>query len=114
RGLGDLPAVFWFQQAVGMLALLVGGWVLALRAFMPGAMMFGLTSLFVPVFALSASVYSTRFIALEGGLFGLLSGVNHFGAVAFGAALVGLFLMYPRPLVRARWLWLVFGGYGVL
>lgn len=112
--MSDLPGAFWFQQGVGVLALLVGGWVVALRGSMPGAAMFGLTSLFVPVFALPASVYSTRFIALDGNLFRILSGLNHFGAVAFGAALVALFLMYPRRMVGVRWLWLVFAVYGTI
>lgn len=114
RGLSDLPVLFWFQQGVGILALLVGGWVLSFRRHDWGAAMFGLTSLFVPVFALAASVYSTRQIALEGDLFATLSAINHFGAVGFGAALVGLFLMYPRPLLRARWLVPIFGVYGAL
>ncbi|WP_113911759.1 sensor histidine kinase [Roseovarius dicentrarchi] len=114
RSLGDLPFVFWFQQGVAILALLVGGWVLALRASMPGAAMFGLTSLFLPLFTLPASVYSTRFVALDGSLFRVLSGINHFGAVAFGTALVALFLLYPRPLIRGRWLWLIAALYGAL
>ncbi|MDF1726167.1 MAG: ATP-binding protein [Sulfitobacter sp.] len=116
RTLADLPFPFWFQQGVGILALLTGGWVLSLRRKDWGARMFGFTALFIPVFAIAASVYSTRQIALPGDTFKLLSQINHFGAGAFGIALVGLFMMYPRPMVRARWLLLpaVIFGTGIL
>lgn len=68
------------------------------------ARMFGFTAIFVPIFAQAASVYSTRLIALDGDLFRPLSQVNHFGAGAFGTALLGLFLMYPRPMFHPKWL----------
>jgi signal transduction histidine kinase len=104
RTVGDLPFPFWFQQGVGIIALLVGGWVLSLRREDWGARMFALTAIFLPIAAMSASVYSTRQVALDGELFRTLSQINHLGAVGFGTALVGLFLMYPRPLVSPRWL----------
>lgn len=104
RQIGDLPFPFWFQQGVGILALLVAGWVISLRREDWGARMFALTGLFVPVFAIAASVYSTRQIALPGDVFKLLSQTNHFGAGSFGIALVGLFVMYPKPLFHPRWL----------
>ncbi|MFC6762179.1 hypothetical protein ACFQFQ_28705 [Sulfitobacter porphyrae] len=116
RQIGDLPFPFWFQQGVGILALLVAGWVMSLRREDWGARMFALTGLFVPVFAIAASVYSTRQIALPGDVFKLLSQTNHFGAGSFGIALVGLFLMYPKPLFHPRWLLLplVVFGTGIL
>jgi len=104
RTLADLPFVFWFQQGVGIVALLVGGWVLSLRRTDWGALMFGAMAVFVPVFAMSAAVYSTRPIAVDGALFRVLSATNLTGAACFGIALVGLFLMYPRPMVHPRWL----------
>ncbi|APE45937.1 hypothetical protein BOO69_20470 (plasmid) [Sulfitobacter alexandrii] len=116
REIADLPFPFWFQQGVGILALLVAGWVMALRRDDWGARMFALTGLFVPVFAMAASVYSTRQIALPGDTFKLLSQINHFGAGSFGIALVGLFLMYPKPLFHPRWLLvpLVVFGIGIV
>lgn len=112
RMLSDLPFAFWFQQAVGILALLTGGWVLALRREDWGARMFGFTALFVPIFAQAASVYSTRQIAMDGEFLKLMSQINHFGAAAFGTALVGLFLMYPRPMVHPKWLLVPLAIYG--
>jgi signal transduction histidine kinase len=112
RTLADLPFPFWFQQGVGLLALLVGGWVLGFRQTDWGVRMFAVTALFLPVAALSASVYSTRPIAIDGDLFRVLSSLNHIGAIAFGFGLVGLFAMYPLQLVRATWLVVPLAIYG--
>lgn len=113
RAISDLPFAFWFQHGVGVLALLVAGWVMALRRDDWGARMFALTGLFVAVFAIAASVYSTRQIALPGTTFKMLSQINHFGAASFGIALVGLFLMYPRPMFHPKWLLVPLGVYGI-
>ncbi|WP_422825224.1 ATP-binding protein [Thalassococcus sp. BH17M4-6] len=104
RQLSDLPWAFWFQIVVGLVSLFIGGWIIALRPGDWGARMFALTALFVPVFAQSAAIYSTRQIALDGGLFHTLSGINALGAVSFGIALVGLFSQYPKPMFRPVWL----------
>lgn len=116
RQLSDLPFAFWFQQAVGVLALLTSGWVLALRKADWGAGMFALTGLTLAIAAMSAAIYSTRQIALDGDLFHILSSVNHTGSITFGIALVNLFLMYPRPLIRPIWLLVptVFFSFGLL
>jgi signal transduction histidine kinase len=107
RMISDLPGAFWFQNIVGLISLFFGGWVLGLRREDWGARMFALTAVLVPVFAMAASIYSTRQIALDGTLFRVLSGINIGGAVGFGIALVGLFAMYPKPLFAPRWLWVV-------
>ena len=114
RSFGDLPAPFWFQLGVGGLALLIGAWIFALRPRDWGARMFALTGVCVPIFAIAASVYSTRQIALPGDTFRLLSGINHFGAGTFGIGLVALFAMYPRQLFRPVWLLVPAVGYGIL
>lgn len=113
RQLSDLPWTYWFQIAVGLISLFIGGWIIGLRREEWGARMFALTALFVPVFAQSAAIYSTRQIALDGTLFHILSGINIFGAVSFGIALVGLFSQYPKPMFRPVWLLLPVAIYGV-
>lgn len=102
RPIADLPAAFWFQLAIAMAGCLIACWVWVLRPRDWGARMFGITGLAFPVFAMSAAVYSSRELALPGSLFFALSTINHFGAVMFGAALVGIFLSYPRQLVAPR------------
>ena len=104
RGLADLPFAFWFQIGVGLVTLLIGAWVLALRPKDWGARMFALTGVCVPVFAFAAAVYSTREIALPGATFRTLAAINQLGACSFGIGLVGLFLTYPRQLVGPAWL----------
>ncbi len=107
RPIGSLPFVFWFQLGVGLACPLIAGWVYFLRPREWGTRLFALTGLAFPLSALSAAIYSTRELALPEGLFRVLSMLNHFGATAFGMALVGLFLVYPRPLVRpAGLLWI--------
>jgi signal transduction histidine kinase len=113
RKVSDLSFAFWFQQAVGILALLTAGWVLSLRRMDWGAGMFALTGFSLATAAMSAGVYSTRQIALDGDLFRVLSAVNHSGSIVFGMALVGLFLMYPRPMIRPHWLFVPFGLFSV-
>ena len=113
RHFADLHWTFWFQIGVGLVSLLIGGWVISLRREDWGARMFALTALFVPVFAHAAAIYSTRQIALDGTLFRVLSSINAFGAIAFGIALVGLFAQYPKQMFRPVWLLIPTAIYGV-
>jgi len=99
-----LPALFWYQLAVAVSGCLIAGWVWALQPNQWGARMFAITGLSFPVFALSAAIYSTREIAIDGQLFAALSAANHLGALLFGAALAGTFLSYPKPLLPPRYL----------
>ncbi|MGE3860631.1 MAG: ATP-binding protein [Burkholderiaceae bacterium] len=106
RPLADLPFVFWFQLAAGCASMLMGAWVWVLRPRDWGARMFALTGLMFTAAALPAAVYSTRALALPAPTFAWLSMLNHAGSLGFGAALVCLFLCYPKPLTRpAALLW---------
>ncbi len=105
RPLASLPLVFWFQLLCGGVALLVGAWVYALKPKgWPGRLLALSGLLFLPN-TYSAAIYSTRELALPGGLFELLSAINHLGALGFGGALAALFLVYPARLAAAKWLW---------
>lgn len=105
RPLASLPFVFWFQLLCGGVALLVGAWVYALKPkSWPGRLLALSGLLFLPN-TYSAAIYSTRELALPGGLFERLSALNHLGALGFGGALAALFLVYPARLAAAKWLW---------
>lgn len=113
RPLADLPGVYWFQVAVGVLGLLLSCWVWALRRGDWGARMFALAGLGMLVFATAAAVYTSRSPALPGGLFRVLSDANTAGALTFGAAMIGVFLCYPRRLVPPAVLLVPMGVFGV-
>jgi len=104
RRLDDLPGPFWMQLGIGAAAFLVSAWVWALRRGEAAARWLALVGTSILVFAQAAAVYSTRELALPAALHRALSALNHTGALTFGAAMIALFLVYPRRLVRARWL----------
>lgn len=112
RDPASLPLVFWFQLFAGAASLLIGAWVFALRPNDWGPRMLAACGLAFPLSTMTAAVYSTRELAIDGTVFRWLSTANHTGALMFGCGLVAIFLTHPRLLVRPRWLLvlpLVFG-----
>jgi signal transduction histidine kinase len=107
RPLADLPALFWLQMVFGAGALLIGAWVWSLRPRDLSVAMFGLTGLGLLFSTDAAAIYSSRELVIDGGLFRLLSAVNHLGAQMFGAGMVALFCLYPRRIASNRVLLLV-------
>jgi signal transduction histidine kinase len=101
RPIASLPSAFWVQLVTGSGALLIGAWVLALRPRDPPTRLFALSGAMIMLSAFAAAVYSARELAIDGSLFRLLSGLNHIGAVGFGAVMISLFLIYPRKLAPA-------------
>lgn len=101
--LSDLPFVFWFQNAVGLLAMIVSAWVFSLRRD-AGVIALVTLSFGLQLSATSASIYSARQLALPGELFTQLSHINHLGAAIFGTALVCMFMLFPRRIVPLVWL----------
>ena len=114
RPLSSLPPAFWVQIVTGLVSVIVGAWVWSLRRGELSARLLALAGLGILVAAFPAAVYSAREFALPGGLFRALSATNHFGALAFGVAMVALFLSYPRRLVPVSALWLLPALYGAI
>lgn len=102
RPLASLPAVFWVQLIVGGGSFLIGAWVWSLKRHDLPARILAFVGLSTMTFATAAAVYSTRELALPGGLFRALSAINHLGALSFGAGMIALFLVYPRRLVPVK------------
>lgn len=102
RPVTDLPSSFWVQFITGMGSLLLGAWVLALRPQDLPTRLFAVAGAMIMISAYGAAVYSSRELAIDGGLVRVLSALNHVGALGFGAAMIALFLLYPRPLVKPR------------
>lgn len=101
--LSDLPFVFWFQNAVGLFAMLAAAWVFSLRRDV-GVIAFLALSFGLQLSAASASLYGARQLALDGELFQRLSNLNHLGTAIFGTSLVCLFMLFPRRIVPLGWL----------
>lgn len=107
RPVGSLSVVFWFQLVVSSLGFLLGCWIWALRPHDRAAQVFAWLNAMYPVFAFAAAIYSTRDLALDGQLLHALVIVNTAGALLYGSALVCLFLVYPKVLMRPKRLWLI-------
>ncbi|MCO5131392.1 MAG: histidine kinase [Xanthobacteraceae bacterium] len=106
RPISDLPSSFWVQLVTGFGSLLLGAWVLALRPRDLPTRLFTLAGVMIMMSAFAAAIYSSRELAIDGGLFRVLAALNHVGALGFGGAMISLFLVYPRRLASPRLLWI--------
>lgn len=107
RMLWTLPGSFWVQLLTGIASFIISGWVWALRPRQLAPALFALSGLGVLLTTLTSAFYAHRGLALPADLYRTLMPINHSGALLFGGGLVGLFLIYPRLLVRPAWLWLI-------
>ena len=105
RPVSSLPVAFWIQFCAGVLTITVAAFFLALRRSSPPVLAFAAAGLGVTASAFSAAIYSTRHLALDAALFDVLSAGNQIFAYVFGVALIILFAIYPRPLIKLRRLW---------
>ncbi len=114
RPITSLPPVYWVQIATGVFSVLIGTWIWSLRRDEHSARLLAVAGAGIMLSAFPAAVYSTREIALDGTVFRLLSAINHFGTFTFGVAMFALLLVYPRPIVQMRSLWLLPAVFGVI
>ena len=103
RPLTDLPPDFWVQCLVGLIAWLVSVAVFAFRPGEASARYLLLSGASTLLFAPAAAVYTTRELAVSGGLLQWASDLNFLGGSLFTASFVGLLLVYPRRIGPA-WL----------
>ncbi len=103
RPVTDLPAEFWVQVAVGVVAWLIAAGVWAFRRGERSAWYLLLSGWSTAVFSPMAAIYSTRELAMPGPLFRLLSDLNFMGGSIFAGTMVALLLCYPRR-VGPGWL----------
>ena len=107
RPVTDLPLSFWVQIVTGAGSLLIGAWVMAMRPADIVTRLFALSGAMIMVSAYPAAIYSSRELAIDGGLLRILSALNHIGALGFGMAMIAMFLCYPRRLVPLWSLWII-------
>lgn len=100
RTLLDLPGLFWLQVIIAGLAFLIASGVYAFKTSSIGAQQFFFAGLGLGLFALSASIYSTREFIFNGNWILILSNSNQLGATFFTAALVALLSQYPHKISK--------------
>ncbi len=108
RGPGDLPGTFWALIGTGLVALIIGAWVWALRPREAATGLFALAGAGLALSLYPIALYSSREIALPGGLFLALLEISVTGAWLMGAGLISLFLVYPVRLAGPRLVGLCF------
>jgi signal transduction histidine kinase len=117
RELTALPALFWFQLLCGGVGMLIGVAVFAFRSDEIAPRCFALSGSGLLTFVSVAAVYSTRELALPGGLFYTLSLINQYGTVLFVGGGTPVLWYYPRriaPLPMARMLLSLYAVFAVL
>jgi len=102
RPLADLPADFWVQCAVGLIAWLVSAAVFAFRPAEASARYLLLSGASTLLFAPAAAVYTTRELAVPGMLLRWACDLNFLGGSLFAASFVALLLVYPRK-IAPKW-----------
>lgn len=107
RPIWSLPVSFWIQFVTGIVSVLISGWVWALRPRQLAPALFAISGLGVLSVTLTSAFYAHRGLALPADAYALLVPINHLGIFLFGGSLIGLFLIYPRQLVKKHWLWLI-------
>ena len=102
RPLSTLGAEFWANLGYGLIAALICGWVWALRPLELGTQLFALTGLSMLAFTFGWAVHSAQELAMDTALLGPVTWLNMAGAVAYGGAMIGFFLSYPKRLAPGR------------
>ncbi|MBX3041020.1 MAG: hypothetical protein KF789_09975 [Bdellovibrionaceae bacterium] len=95
RHLSDLSVLFWTQVFVACGALIISGWIWAIRSRDLASTLFAISGLAVCLSALPSAIYTTREGGVPHGLFRLLAELNGATASLFGISMIALFLVYP-------------------
>lgn len=100
RPLTAISPIFLLHAGYGLAGLLicVGIWVF--RPRQRPTQLLAISGVGFYLCNLGPAVYASRELALNGRLFALLSGINHFGTILFTVALVALMWAFPRPLTQ--------------
>ncbi|WP_235074346.1 sensor histidine kinase [Asticcacaulis sp. AC466] len=100
--LSDLDSSFWVSLCVGLTAFLVGGWVWCLKPDEKVTQGLAVNGFGMLIAAVSSSATFAKPLALPSGLISALTTLNHLATVLFGLTLLGIFLLFPKPLISDR------------
>lgn len=104
--ISELDGSFWVSLFVGLTAFLVGGCVWCLKPNEKVTQVLALNGLGMLIAAVSSSAAFAQPLALPSGMISALTALNHFATVLFGLTMVGIFLLFPKPLISDRQYWL--------
>lgn len=96
RPLSQLPLLYWYQIACGAIVFMAGMSVLAFRPRETVTIFYALTGFGLLLASVSAAIYSTRELAMQGELFYQLSLSNQFGTLLFAGPFISILWYYPR------------------
>lgn len=112
RPLSALPFALWWELGTGIIACLISCWIWSLRRQDWGTRMYAITGIMFLATIIPVTLSSNRPLALDSMTWQVLLAFNHLTITIYGSALIGLFLTYPRMLVKPRtllWLPLIYG-----
>jgi signal transduction histidine kinase len=112
RPLNTLPFALWWELGTGIIACLISCWIWSLRRQDWGTRMYAITGIMFLATIIPVTLSSNRPLALDSMTWQALLAINHLAITIYGSALIGLFLTYPRMLVKPRtllWLPLIYG-----
>lgn len=113
RSLASLPFSFWFQIACEALAFFIALCVYTFRRQEMAARAFLLCSIGLLMFISAASIYSTRELAMNGGLMHQLTLLNQWGTAIFAGAGTSVLWYYPNRLHKLEAIYWGLGIYAV-
>ena len=97
---------FWVALVVGLTAFLVGGWVWCLKPKEKVTQVLAANGLGMLIAPVSSSADFAQPLALPSVMLSALTTLNHFATILFGLTTVGIFLLFPKPLVSDRQYWI--------
>ncbi len=100
--ISDFGPGFWVSLGVGLTAFMVGGWVWCLKPHEIGTRILAVNGLGMLIAAVASCATFAQPLGISSHLIEMSLTLNHFGTVIFGQTLVGLFLIFPKPIVSGR------------
>ncbi len=111
RPISSLPFTFWFQIACETLAFFIALGVFSFRRQEMSARAFLLCSIGLLMFISAASIYSSRELAIDGGLFQQLTLLNQWGTAIFIGIGTSVLWYYPNRIHRLEAIYWFFAIY---
>ncbi|MCW8911681.1 MAG: hypothetical protein OQK76_13790, partial [Gammaproteobacteria bacterium] len=100
RPISQLSFYFWFQLFCAYSIFVMGVLVWVYSQNEMASRLYALAAIGLLITIVPSAIYTTRELALDGGLFYLLSRSNQLGVMLFSGPGTALFWFYPKPISR--------------